>query len=345
MPRWIIRFGSRFWTLAALVLLLAWMAAASISVAGKSGFMLEVPALYLSVGQEFQPRLISLAATAAAPADMISVTLLDGSGQRLAAQQIPLDAAGAATAEPISLPRAATYELRARSVAGTQTITLHALPDPDLSYGGVTAVASLGLAPGVADYLRQHGFAVTELEANSAQPRLILVGDPRLGGANLAASFAQLWHAVAAGAEALLLQPIPAGVAQYWPMAGPLTAATSACSDDALAAPLTDGLAVDRALGELLHPALAFDVAQQSQLDLYHWDGRRLARANSHSGYAGCHALFSFRLGAGWVTYSTLPLLQRFQDVRARVYLMNLIKAVGRRKHNVPPSPGLQWVM
>lgn len=53
----------------------------------------------------------------------------------------------------------------------------------------------------------------------------------------------------------------------------------------------------------------------------------------------------SYRYGEGWVTLSSLPLLQHFQDVRARVYLMNLLKAVARRKPWVPPSPGLAWLL
>ena len=328
----------------ALVLLLAWMAAASLSVTGTNGFMLETPALYFSVGQEFQPRLISLSATAAAPPSTVSLELLNARGTAIAKQLVSLNAAATALGSAFALPRAGDYLLRANSDAGAQTIPLHALPEPDARYGGVLAVASLGLSSGASDYLREHGFAVSELAAGAA-PRLIVVGDPRLEEANLVEDYTALWRAVAAGSDLLLLDPIPPGAAEFWPIAGPYSRDSAICGEDAFAPPFTEGLEAGTSLATLLRPALTFDLAQQSQLDIYHWDGRRLLRPTSHSGYSGCHALFSFRLGAGWVTYSTLPLLQHFQDVRARIYLMNLIQAMAKRKRSVPESPGLAWVM
>lgn len=338
------RMGTRTTSaLTALVLLLAWMAAASVSVSSAKGFMLEVPALYLSVGQEFQPRLLSLAANAAAPASSVSLELFNPRGTAVATQRLQLDAAAIVLGSALALPSAGSYVLRAYSDGGTQSIALHALPEPAAGYGGVLAIASLGLSAGAADYLRQHGFAVTELDAEPSS-RLIVVGDPRLDGANLPARYTRLWRAVAGGASLLLLDPIPPGVAGFWPLAGPLAPGSASCGEDAFATPFTDGMDGANA-ATLLQPPLAFDLAQQSQLDLYHWDGRRLLRPDHHRGYAGCHALFSFRLGSGWVTYSTLPLLQHFQDARARIYLMNLIEAMARRKRYVPDSPGLAWVM
>jgi len=327
-----------------VVLLAAWLAVTTVSVAGPNPFVLEVPANYLSVGQQFQPRLVSQAPSAAVPAAEVTLELRDARGQHVAAQKLELDGAATRLAEPLALPGAGRYTLRARAGKQVQTITLHALPEPPADYGGVLAIAGLGLAPGVADYLRQHSFVVED-PGPASSAHLLVVGDPRLDGHDLLAQYTQLWQTVSAGANALLLEPPPPGVAQAWPLTGPLAPPTADCSDDLAQPPLAENLQNDAALAALLRPTLSFDLGQQSSLDLYHWDGRRLARPNNHSGYRGCYPLVSYRYGDGWVTVSTLPLLQHFQDARAPLYLMNLLRAEGRRKRHVPASPGLAWVM
>ncbi|HEY7856845.1 MAG TPA: hypothetical protein VIC32_10395, partial [Terriglobales bacterium] len=173
-------------------------------------------------------------------------------------------------------------------------------------------------------------------------------GDPRLNGDDsgraLAASYELLWKQVGAGASLLVLEPPPARLAAYWPLKAPLAAAGANCGADAFAAPFANGLEGSDFAG-LLRPPLAYDLSHESALDLYTWEGVRLPRPTRHSGYAGCYPLVSLRLGAGWVTASTLPLLEHFQDARARVYLMNLIAAALHRRRAVPASPGLLWIM
>lgn len=324
----------------AVILLGAWMAVTTVHrLRAPAGFVLEVPATHLSVGQQFQPLLV---AEGGDPSDAPAVTvdLLDASGRRLSSQPVPWTA----PAPPLALPRAGDYRLRATSGEETETIALAAQPEPPSTYGGVVGLAGVDLAPGIGDYLRQHSFAVTDITRDAVAPSpLYLVGDPRLDGAQPAAAYAQVWHQVAMGSQALLLEPPPAGIAALWPIAAPLRPPQGACDDDLAGIPLDAGLA-DASWHALLAPALGMDLSQQSQFDLYHWDGTRLARPNRRVGYAGCHVLLSYRYGQGWVTVSTLPLLQHFQDVRARIVLMNLIKAVMRRKRYAPASPGLQWV-
>lgn len=327
-----------------MVLLAAWLAVTTVSHAGANHFVLEVPATYLSVGQQFEPELVSQAANAAVPAAEITLTLRDAGGERLAGEQLTLDGAATVAGLPLSLPHAGAFTLHASTANGTQTIAMHALPDPSPDYGGVLPVAGVGVAAGVAEYLSQHGFAMEEL-GPAAAPRLVLVGDPRLDGGDLLGEYGQLWKAVAAGVPALLLEPPPPGVAAAWPLAPPLVAPQGDCSEDLQQAPLGENLAFDAGLGTLLRPELSLDLSQQNGIDLYHWDGRRLARPNDHTGYSGCHALISFRFGQGWVTVSTLPLLQHFQDVRARIYLMNLMRAAAWRKRAAPASPGLAWIL
>ena len=327
-----------------MVLLAAWLAVTTVSVSGPNPFVLEVPATYLSVGQQFQPRLVSQAASAAVPAVAVTLRLLDAQGRPLAEQPLWLDGAATLLAPPLALPGVGRFTLQARAGKAVQAIALHALPEPPADYGGVLAVAGLGLAPGVADYLRQHSFDIETLgPASSAS--VLLVGDPRLDGQHLLAQYTQFWQAVGNGATAVLLEPPPPGVALAWPLAGPLAPPQGDCGADLDLPQLDAGLPSGAALAALLRPTLSFDLAQQSALDLYQWDGRRLARPNRHSGYPGCHPLVSYRYGDGWVTVSTLPLLQHFQDVRARIFLMNLLRVQAYRKHYAPASPGLEWVM
>lgn len=317
---------------------------------GPNPFVLQVPATYFSAGQQFQPRLVSLVPDARAASDSIALTLWNSTGQRVADEQVFLAPAAVAAAAPLSLPQPGAYVLRASTPQSVQIIHLRAMPDAAADFGGVLQVATLGVSAGVNDFLRAHSFAVAE--ANVAAPlppvtRLLLVGQPALDGGNLVAQYGWLWQQVAQGAQVLLLEPPAPGLDAYWPLAPPLItpAAAADCGADAFAPPLTDGLAADTDLRALLHPRLSFDLSGESWLDLYHWDGRLLFAHNQQDGYRGCHALVSYRLGRGWVSVTMLPLLQHFQDARARLYLMNLINAAARRKHAAPASPGLAWVM
>ncbi len=313
----------------AVALLGAWMAITTVGVAGPGGFQLQVPASYLSVGQQFEPRLVSLTGAAATLPAAVTLTLLSAGGRVLATQRLALAPPAPAVAAPLALPRPGAFVLRARSGKITQSIPLHALPEPEGGYGGVLALASVGLPPGAADYLRQHGFAVTQLHgvAPPSPPGLILIGDARLDGRALAMQYRWIWKQVAFGAQALALEPPPPGVAAYWPAIGPLVPAPGACppapADDP---PLYAGVHPGAALRALLGPSLAFALAPAAPR-VYAWNGTRLADAGA------CRAVFSLRYGHGWITVSTLPLLQHFQDVRARLVLMNLIKAAALRKH------------
>lgn len=297
--------------------------------------VLEVPANYLSVGQQFRPRLVAVEG-GTMPATPI--TLTDAAGNVVAPVGEPAT---------FALPRVGRYQLR----AGGQTVALTAVPDASTNYGGVVGIASLGLAPGVGDYLQQHGFAVRPLAADDSPPRLILVGDPRLNGDDsghdLSANYALLWKQVGAGASLLALEPPSARLAAFWPMNAPLVAAATNCNGEAFGDPFDRGLVGNGAgdIATLLHPPLAYDLTHESALDLYTWEGVRLPRPTRHSGYAGCYPLVTLRLGTGWVTISTLPLLEHFQDARARVYLMNLITAALHRRRPVPASPGMLWIM
>ncbi|MGH9475234.1 MAG: hypothetical protein ACRD1C_02755 [Terriglobales bacterium] len=335
----------------AVVVLLTWLTLGRLRTKGPNPYVLQVPATYFSVGQRFQPRLVSLAANSAASSDSVTLELRSSGGLALATDPVSLAAAGTALAVPMSLPRAGSYELRATSAAGSQTITLRAMPEPPPDVGGVLPVVGLGVAPGVADYLRSHGFVFTPAGVSAPVPaatRIIVVGQPRLNGEHLADQYSWLWQQIAAGAQALLLEPPAPAVVPYWPLAPPLVAARTAeaCGADSFAPPFTGGLAGGDDVSGLLRPRLLFDYSRDSTVALYHWDGRQILPARrGNDGYPACHALVSYRLGDGWVSQTTLPLLQHFQDVRARVVLMNLIVAVARRKHYAPASPGLAWVM
>lgn len=324
------------------VLLLVWLAFTVVSPSGSNPFVVQVPAAYLSVGQQFQPRLVSLAPLAAAPTDAIQLELRDAAGHRLSRTQVALDPTAIQLAPPLALPHPGSFELRATlGGAAVETIALHALPPADALAGGVLPLAGLGLAPGIGNFLRQHAFAIQDADLSQpTQARLILV-EPRLSPA----AYTWLWSQVEHGVQALVLAPPPPAANAYWPVAPPLVAPTRACLDDSLDPRLLRGLANDDILHRLLQPPLTYDFAQQAQVNLYHWDGRRLDRPNHRSGYPGCFPLVSYRYGDGWVTLSSLPLLQHFQDARARLYLMNLLQAVARRKPWVPPSPGLAWVL
>ena len=284
--------------------------------------------------------------------ETVSVELLDAGGRQLDAEDVAFSGGVATVQAPWSLPRAGAYRVRASAPGGTQTVTVNALPEPAGDLGGVAALASWGVPEGAAEYLRQHGFVVTEVTSEdaaavlSADP-LIVVGDPRLdpqlaAGSDLAAAYAALWSAVDQGARLLVLEPPPPGVRAFWPIQAPLRPATGACDDWAGIPPPA---APSGAYGSWAPaPQLAFDLSSKGALDIYHPDGTYMPRAKG-AGYPGCHTLFSVRYGAGWVTLSTVPLLQHFQDVRARLDLMTLIKASLRRKHRQPASPGLAWVM
>jgi hypothetical protein len=313
----------------AIVLLGFWMAVTTVSVSGRWDFQLQVPATYLSVGQEFQARLLSLAPTPAAPPASITLQLTDARGRVLGTQRLRLDAAGEVEAAPLALPGAGEYALQARAGKKRETIRLHAMPEPDGSYGGVLALAAAGLPGGASDYLRQHGFAVTELDgvAPPTRPRMIVIGDARLDGNALAMQYRWIWRQVALGAQVLALEPPAAGAAAYWPAIGPLSERARGCVPSPTAdAPLYYGLRVDAGLRAMLAPSVDYRVTPAAA-GVFAWDGERL------EGAGDCQAVFSLRYGHGWITVSTLPLLQHFQDVRARLMLMNLIKAAALRKH------------
>jgi hypothetical protein len=312
----------------AVVLLGSWLAVTTVGVAGAAGFQLQVPASYLSAGQQFQPRLVSLAASAAAPSTAITLELSDAKGRRLATQRVSLEAMASVFGAPWALPRPGDYTLRARTRHANESIVLHALPEPDAAYGGVLAVAAAGLPAGAADYLRQHGFAVTLMNgiAPPDPPGLIVIGDSRLDGDALAMQYRWIWRQVARGAQALLLEPPAAGAEAYWPPIAPLAFRARPCAPAPGAdAPLYYDLHPGAALNALLSPGLAYRLSAAAA-GLFAWNGAPLAEPD------GCHAVVSLRYGRGWITASTLPLLQRFQDVRARILLMNLIKATMLRK-------------
>lgn len=330
----------------AVVLLAAGMVFWRRPARGANPYVLQVPATYVSVGQQFQPRLVSLAADADAATDSVTLTLWSSSGKRLATSEMTLASGVSADADAMALPHAGSFLLRAQSPhAAAQVITLHALPEAAADLGGVLPITALGLAPGVMNYLRQHGFVLTPADLSQPMPpasRLLLVGQP--AGSNLVAQYSWLWQQVADGAKVLLLQPPLPAAARYWPLAPPLVAPSpGACGEDAFAPPLTNGLSAGDGLRALLRPPLKYDFSRDTTIALYHWNGYQIIPRGQ--GYPACHALVSYRLGDGWVSLSTLPLLQHFQDVRARIYLMNLIMASGHRKHAAPASPGLAWVM
>lgn len=306
--------------------------------------VLEVAATHLSVGQQFQPQVLSLAPLVEGASSSLSLELTDGAGRTLVEEPLQLPDGGIVTAAPLSLPRTGSYAIRVSAGANTlASLSLEALAEPGAGFGGVTALASFGVSEGVAGYLRQHGFAVTPMAgANPEGEKLILVGDGRGNGEDLAVAYPRLWQQVADGANLLLLEPLAPGVADYWPRLGPLKPASSDCSGAGDEPELGEGLQPDA--WQLLRPQLSYDVSGQSALDLYRLDGTRLPRADRRTGYRGCHAVLSYRYGAGWVTISGRPALQHFQDVRARIYLLNLIRAAARRRRRTPPSPGLAWV-
>ncbi|MGH9485211.1 MAG: hypothetical protein ACRD1F_09155, partial [Terriglobales bacterium] len=327
----------------AVVLAAAWLVLRKGPVPGSNPYVLQVPAAYLSVGQQFAPRVVSLAAEADAAHDAITLTLWNDAGKRLATERVTLGPGATVTANAMALPHAGSFLLRAESKNGAvETIPLHARADAAAGLGGVLPVAGLGIAGGVADYLRAHGFVITSAELSAPLPpatRLLVVGQP--AGGNLAAQYAWLWQQVANGAKALLLEPPAPAQAAYWPLAPPLVAPSpGGCGSDAFAEPLTAGI---HGVRGLLRPPLKFDYSHDTTIALYHWNGYQIIPRGQ--GYPECHALVSYRLGDGWVSQTTLPLLQHFQDVRARIYLMNLIMASARRKHGAPASPGLAWVM
>ncbi|MGH9519650.1 MAG: hypothetical protein ACRD2D_08360 [Terriglobales bacterium] len=306
--------------------------------------VLQVPATHLSVGQQFRPQVLSLAAEADGGSSSLALELTDGAGHVLVDEPLQLPDGGTVTAAPLSLPREGQYEIRVTgATAPAASLRLQASPEPGTGFGGITALAGFGLPTGVADYLRQHGYAVTSAgDASLEGEKLILTGDPRGNGANLDAAYDKLWHAVADGANLLLLEPLAPGVADYWPRLGPLQPAASACGVTGDDPELGDGLPAEAV--QFLHPNLIYDVSAQSALDLYRLDGTRLLRPDARSGYRGCHAILSYRYGAGWVTLSTVPVIQHFQDVRSRIFLLNLIRAATRRRRRAPASPGLAWV-
>lgn len=306
--------------------------------------VLEVAATHLSVGQQFQPQVLSLAPPVGGASSSLSLKLTDSTGRTLVDEPLQLPDGGVVTTAPLSLPRTGSYALRVSAGGNTLAgLGLEALAEPGAGFGGVTALASFGVPDGVAGYLRQHGFAVTPMGgANPEGEKLILVGDGRGNGEDLTVAYPRLWQQVADGANLLLLEPLAPGVADYWPRLGPLQPASSDCDAAGDEPELAEGLQPDT--WHLLRPQLSYDVSGQSALDLYRLDGTRLPRADRRTGYRGCHAVLSYRYGVGWVTVSERPALQHFQDVRARIYLLNLVRAAARRRRRTPPSPGLAWV-
>lgn len=328
-----------------MVLMVATLAWTSYRHRARSGaVVLEVPATHLSVGQQFRPEVLSLTPPSDGSGLNLTLELSDSAGHALLEEPLQLPEGGAVKTGPMSLPRSGRYEVRVSAAAVTlASLNLEALPEPATGFGGVTALAAFGVPSGVAEYLRQHGYAVTPAgDARLEGVKLIVVGDARGNGGDLAAAYQKLWQQVDAGTNLLLLAPLPSGAAEYWPRLGPLRPTGADCGAVDEEPELSEGLQADA--WQLLRPRLSYDLSAQSALDLYRLDGTRLPRADSRAGYRGCHAVFSYRYGAGWVTISNLPAIEHFQDVRARVLLLNLIRAAAKRRRRAPPSPGLAWV-
>lgn len=302
----------------------------------EASFYLEVPAVHLSVGQQFTPLLISREALTDAP--LIRVELLDAASHQMWTESLPLPLPGQpARLSTLSLPHPGRYRLVATAESGpsrhaVNTVSMETAPEPSSAYGGVEAINVVGLGNGVVQYLQEHAFAVSEGLDHTNAP-IVVVGDPRIEGYALASTYRRLWAQVAAGANLLLLNPPMPELAPFWPFHTHLVSA-SECHDDLFPAALVhmhDGAIEPRVAESAVGPVVAYDLSGESGIAAETLDAHSLARPSGNSGDSGCHAVFSFRYGHGWVTVSSLPLLQHFSDTWARVYLMNLIKTASRR--------------
>lgn len=308
-------------------------------------FLLEVPAEHMSVGQQFAPRLVSRTAITGSP--MVRIELLDASGHRVWQGSAPLPPPGQPTVlSTIAMPHEGSYRLVATGEEGeirhdSVSVGIEAVPEPPSLYGHVQAMSALGLSDGVIDYLRAHAFAVSQGIGQDTPPidapPIIVVGDPRLTG-DLNAAYASLWQHVANGSNLLLLNPPTPQLATDWPFTTRLVPAQG-CGDDFFPPSLThlkDGSISPAMALPAIRPAVAYDLSGETRIVAESFDGHFLPRISGQSGFSGCHAIFSFRFGRGWVTVSTLPLLQHFNDTWDRVYLMNLIATAARKVKGYP---------
>jgi len=303
-------------------------------------FLVEVPAGHMSVGQQFAPRLVSRTDVEGSP--MVKVELLDAAGHHVWQGSAPLPPPGQPTVlSTITMPHEGHYRLVAIGEDGAirhvaTSMQLEAVPEPPSLYGHVQAMSAVGLSDGVVGYLRGHAFAVTE-GVGQGTPPIIVVGDPRLAG-DVNAAYTQLWQQVARGSNLLLLNPPTPQLAADWPFTTHLVPARG-CEEDYFPASLVhmhDGSVQPASVLPVIEPAVAYDLSGETRIVAQSFDGHYLPRISGESGFSGCHPIFSFRYGRGWVTVSTLPLLQHFSDTWDRVYLMNLIITAARKVKGYP---------
>lgn len=298
----------------------------------------------MSVGQQFTPRLVSRMTIPGSP--MVRIELLDAAGHRVWQASAPLPAPDQPVVlSTIAMPHAGRYRLVATGEEGeirhdSTSVRLDAVPEPPPIYGHVQAMRAVGLSDGVIDYLRAHAFAVSRGVGPDNAP-IIVVGDPRgdAGSGNaLDTTYTSLWQQVAQGSNLLLLNPPTPQLAADWPFTTRLVPAHG-CGEDFFPASLVhmhDGSIQPDATLPVIRPAVAYDLSGETRIVAASFDGHFLPRISGEPGFAGCHAIFSFRYGKGWVTVSTLPLLQHFSDTWDRVYLMNLIITAARKVKGYP---------
>lgn len=307
-------------------------------------FLLEVPAGHMSVGQQFAPRLVSRTTVSGSP--MVQIELLDAAGHRVWRGSAPLPPPDQPTVlSTITMPHEGRYRLVATGEEGeirhdSTSVRLEAVPEPPSLYGHVQPMSAVGLSDGVIDYLRAHAFAVTR-GVGAGNPPIIVVGDPRgdaRTGSDLNSAYTSLWQQVARGSNLLLLNPPTPQLAADWPFTTHLVPAKG-CDEEffpSATVHMHDGSIQPSATLPVIEPAVAYDLSGETRIVAASFDGHFLPRIAGESGFAGCHAIFSFRFGRGWVTVSTLPLLQHFSDTWDRVYLMNLIVTAARKVKGYP---------
>lgn len=307
-------------------------------------FLLAVPAEHMSVGQQFAPRLVSRTAISGSP--MVRIELLDAAGHRVWKGSAPLPPPDQPVVlSTIAMPHAGRYRLVATGEDGeirhdSTSVRLEAVPEPPPIYGHVQAMSAVGLSDGVVEYLRAHAFAVTR-GVGPDNPPIIVVGDPRgdaMTESDLNAAYTSLWQQVARGSNLLLLNPPTPQLAADWPFTTRLVPANG-CGQDFFPSSLVhmhDGSIQPATTLPVIRPAVAYDLSGETRIVAASFDGHFLPRISRGSGFAGCHSVFSFRYGKGWVTVSTLPLLQHFSDTWDRVYLMNLIITAARKVKGYP---------
>lgn len=298
-----------------------------------------VLAHHVAVGQTFT---IEVSSDAPLPRGAsLEVGLQREGGARLWQKPLPPATADDWTVSGV-LPAAGRYQVTARVNGGRReaaTYALQGVVPPPPYFGGVLVVGEFGFPDAVSDALRAHGFALQE-GLTQGVPRLIAVADPQLGNHDPGRQYRQIWSAVAAGSNLVLLNPPAADVASYWPFRVRLVDYHDGCGSvwDEGEPALTDGLPPSAA--DVLRPNLAYDLSSEGAITLLNLRQGLLVRGNGGSGYPGCHAWFRFRYGQGLVTVSSVPVLERSFDAYMRRYLMNLLKVAAQPPHGAP-TPGL----